>query len=153
VNNEFCIQIIRQFLEDHKFQEAACWTNKLGLQHHFDVTEIVLPLLVNCETLALENYVRGIPELQEKLVLYLDHLCDKKTDLVSLKQSILIDGVTKKDKFGIGYLKKLAIKLLKLYDIPQGKYSFNVGRIIFFCDKLRYKIAEDSFDAFRIDIG
>ncbi|XP_053380810.1 exonuclease mut-7 homolog isoform X2 [Mercenaria mercenaria] len=119
--NDHFLPKIRDFVSNKKFKEAAQCTGKLGLQHHFDMSEIVLPLILQDKINLLETYVCGFPEHQETLVQYLDHLCDKETDLELVQNSIpKVTGV-KREKFQKKPLSKLAVRLLKLYKIPQEK--------------------------------
>lgn len=119
--NDHFLPRIRKFIENKKFKEAAHCAGKLGLQHHFDMSEIVLPLILQDKINLLEVYVSGFPEHQEMLVCYLDHLCDRDTDLGLVQCSIPKVSGVKMDKFQKKPLSKLAVRLLKLYKIPQGK--------------------------------
>ncbi|XP_060579875.1 exonuclease mut-7 homolog [Ruditapes philippinarum] len=117
--NDHFLPRIRKFIENKKFKEAAHCAGKLGLQHHFDMSEIVLPLILQDKVNLLEVYVSGFPEHQEMLVRYLDHLCDRETDLDLVQSSIPKVSGVKMDKFQRKPLSKLAVRLLKLYKIPQ----------------------------------
>lgn len=122
--NDHFLPKIRNFIKEKKFKEAAVCTGRLGLQHHFDMSEIILPLILQDKINLLEVYVFGFPQQQEIMVQYLDHLCDRATDLELVQNSIPKVAGVKREKFQKKPLSKLAVRLMKLYRIPQGKLLY-----------------------------
>ncbi|XP_052790834.1 exonuclease mut-7 homolog [Mya arenaria] len=115
--NDHFLPVVKKFLENKKFKEAAVCAGKLGLQKHFEMHEIILPLLLQDKVNLLETFACGQPEYQQSLVQYLDHLCDRSTNLdLVLSSAQHVSGV-KRDKFQKKALSKLAIRLMKLYKI------------------------------------
>ncbi|KAL4219645.1 hypothetical protein ACF0H5_022217 [Mactra antiquata] len=119
--NECFLPKVKEFVANKKYKEAAVCAGKLGLQEHFDMNEIVLPLILQDKVNLVETYVCGFPEHQEILVQYLDHLCARDTDLDLVLSSVPKVTGMKKDKFQKKPLGKLAARLQKLYKISQDK--------------------------------
>ncbi|KAL5012574.1 hypothetical protein ScPMuIL_011125 [Solemya velum] len=116
--NEYFLPAIIDFLQKKNYKEAAVCAGKLGLQDHFTLEEIVVPLLLQDKINLIEVYLCGNPELQKKTVQMLDHFCDRGTDMEKVIRSSGVANV-KRDKLNWKPLSKLAIRLLKLYQVPQ----------------------------------
>ncbi|CAC5357048.1 unnamed protein product [Mytilus coruscus] len=116
--NEYMLPQIKSFLEKKKYNEAAVVAGKLGLQDHFTIDEIALPLVLQDKVNVLETYATGNLKLQQMVVQMLDSLVDKD---VVIDDIISKSGVTnpKREKLNRKTLSKLAARLMKLYDIPQ----------------------------------
>lgn len=117
--NDHFLPTVKNFLEKKKYKEAAVCVGKLRLQHHFEMEEIILPIILQDKINLLETYVNGEPDYQQVLVQYLDHLCDRETDLELILSSVSHVPGVKKDKFQKRTLSKLAVRLMKLYRVPQ----------------------------------
>ncbi|KAH3795422.1 hypothetical protein DPMN_148972 [Dreissena polymorpha] len=117
-NDQF-LPAVRSFVENKKFKEAAVCVGRLGLQHHFQMHEIVLPLLLQDKVNLVETYVCGFPDHQRILVQYLDHLCDRETDLDLVVRSVSHLPGVRPSRAQRKPLSKLAVRLMKLYKIPQ----------------------------------
>ncbi|KAK3600347.1 hypothetical protein CHS0354_015943 [Potamilus streckersoni] len=117
-DNKFYIEEIRAFMDKKKYNEAAICISKMGLQNHFSMEEVVLPLLLQDKINVLETYVYGNPEQQKVLLQYLDHLCDRGTDLSQVASSVIGLGKVKMEKFQKKPLSKLAVRLMKQYQVP-----------------------------------
>ncbi|XP_069121418.1 exonuclease mut-7 homolog isoform X1 [Argopecten irradians] len=115
--NSFLVPVLRCFLEKHKFKEAAVCGGKLGLQDHFSVEEIVLPLILQDKVNLIETYLMGNPGQQLLVAQMLDRLCDRSVDMATIISSSGVPNV-KRDKMHWKPLSKLAARLMKLYDIP-----------------------------------
>lgn len=98
------------------FQAAVCAGN-LGLQSYFEVEEIALPLILQDRVNLLQIYLTGNLEQQTKVVQFLDKMCDKQFNILQLVQSSKVQNV-KAGKLEKKVLSKLAVRLMKLYDIP-----------------------------------
>ncbi|XP_046578003.1 exonuclease mut-7 homolog [Haliotis rubra] len=118
LGNDYFLPEIKKFLEKGKHKEACHCAGKLGLQGHFSMEEIILPLLLQDKVNLLESYVIGNPEQQKAVVQLLDHLCDRETDINRIIESSGVQNV-KRDKIQKKTLSKLAVRLMKLYQIPQ----------------------------------
>ncbi|XP_064616174.1 exonuclease mut-7 homolog isoform X2 [Liolophura sinensis] len=117
--NEYCLPRIQELIDNQKYKEAAVCASRLGLQHHFTLRQIVLPLLLQDKVNLIESYVYGQPSEQMALLKLLDHLCDKSTDLTEVTSSMKSDVPNiRGDKFHFKILSKLAVRLMKLYGIP-----------------------------------
>lgn len=115
--NSFLVPVLRCFLEKHKYKEAAVCGGKLGLQDHFSVEEMVLPLILQDKVNLIEAYLVGNHEQQRLAVQMLDRLCDRSINMASVISSSNVPNV-KRDKMHWKPLSKLAARLMKLYDIP-----------------------------------
>ncbi|XP_071097529.1 exonuclease mut-7 homolog [Haliotis cracherodii] len=118
IGNDYFLPEIKKFLEKGKHKEACHCAGKLGLQGHFSMEEIILPLLLQDKVNLVESYVIGNPEQQKAVVQLLDHLCDRETDINRVIESAGVQNV-KRDKLQKKTLSKLAVRLMKLYQIPQ----------------------------------
>ncbi|XP_067661901.1 exonuclease mut-7 homolog isoform X1 [Haliotis asinina] len=118
IGNDYFLPEIKKFLEKGKHKEACHCAGKLGLQGHFSMQEIILPLLLQDKVNLVESYVIGNPEQQKAVVQLLDHLCDRETDINRIIESSGVQNV-KRDKLQKKTLSKLAVRLMKLYQIPQ----------------------------------
>ncbi|XP_033725310.1 exonuclease mut-7 homolog isoform X2 [Pecten maximus] len=114
--NSFLVPVLRCFLEKHKFKEAAVCAGKLGLQDHFSVEEIVLPLILQDKVNLIETFLMGNPGQQLLVVQMLDRLCDRSVDMAAIIGSSGVQNV-KREKMHWKPLSKLAARLMKLYDI------------------------------------
>ncbi|XP_060070082.1 exonuclease mut-7 homolog isoform X2 [Ylistrum balloti] len=116
-DNSFLVPVLRCFLEKHKFKEAAVCGGKLGLQDHFSVEEIVLPLILQDKVNLIETYLIGNQRQQQLVVQMLDRLCDRSVDMATIISSSGVPNA-KREKMHWKPLSKLAARLMKLYDIP-----------------------------------
>ncbi|KAL3871620.1 hypothetical protein ACJMK2_039607 [Sinanodonta woodiana] len=117
-NSTFYIKEIRTFMDKKKYNEAAVCIAKMGLHNHFSMEEVVLPLLLQDKSNVLETYVYGNPEQQKILLQYLDHLCDRGTDLSQVASSVTGLPKVKMEKFQKKQLGKLAVRLMKQFQVP-----------------------------------
>ncbi|ESO95750.1 hypothetical protein LOTGIDRAFT_116671 [Lottia gigantea] len=115
--NEYFVPFIRYYIQQQKFKEAAVSITKLGLQDHFEVNEVLIPLLIQDKVNMLENYVIGRPELQKQVVELLDGLCDRESNIEEFISQSGVE-VVKRSNLNRKTLSKLAVRLMKLYQIP-----------------------------------
>ncbi|XP_022325820.2 exonuclease mut-7 homolog isoform X3 [Crassostrea virginica] len=115
--NEYMLPEIKRFLEKKKFNECAMLAGNLGLQDHFTIEEIAVPLILQNKLNLLETYLRGHPGQQTEVVRFLDQLCEKNYRINNLVSSLEIPDV-KMNHLQRKSISKLAIRLAKLYEIP-----------------------------------
>lgn len=137
--NDCFLPRIKMFLEKKKFKEAAICASRLGLQHHFDMDQIVLPLILQDKINLLDTYVCGSVEQQQLVVEYLDYLCDRDTKLDIIASSIDVPCV-QPGKFKKKLIGKLAARLLKQFNLsmdmcPNIRDSRNMGSLKFLLHK------------------
>ncbi|KAK3087840.1 hypothetical protein FSP39_011359 [Pinctada imbricata] len=114
--NNYMLPVIQRYLSKKKYKEAAVCAGGLGLQDHFDIREIALPLVLQDKVNLIETYVQGNPVQQKLLVQLLDGMCDKNSKLDDFLSSVDVPNI-KRDKLQRKTLSKLAARLMKLYDI------------------------------------
>ncbi|XP_021375991.1 exonuclease mut-7 homolog isoform X2 [Mizuhopecten yessoensis] len=115
-DNSFLVPVLRCFLEQRKYKEAAVCAGKLGLQDHFSVEETVLPLILQDKVNLIESYLVGNPQQQQLVVHMLDRLCDRSIDMSHVISSSGVPNA-KREKMHWKPLSKLAARLMKLYEI------------------------------------
>ncbi|KAK6177434.1 hypothetical protein SNE40_015537 [Patella caerulea] len=117
--NDYFVPLVRYNIDNQKFKEASVAITKLRLQRHFKINDVIIPLLLQDKVNLLENYVIGQPDQQREVVQMLDNLCDRST---SIEDFINNSGVeltsVKRGQLNRKTLSKLAVRLMKLYEIP-----------------------------------
>ena len=78
------LQVVRDSLSAHKFKEAASYAVKLNVKDHFDVRDILLPLIVLDKINVIQNYLDGSEALQRRFILYLDDTCTGGNERIAL---------------------------------------------------------------------
>ncbi|XP_013417468.1 exonuclease mut-7 homolog isoform X1 [Lingula anatina] len=117
--NDYFVPYVKAFISQGKDKEAATVASKLNLQSHFGIEEIIVPLLLQDKVNIIENYVFRDKQQQENVVALLDRMCDRSFDLEDLlSKSGISRSKIKRDKLHPKVLSKLAIRLMKLYQIP-----------------------------------
>ncbi|KAI0227147.1 3'-5' exonuclease domain-containing protein [Lamellibrachia satsuma] len=112
------VMLVRQFVQQKKYKEAALCITRLNLQEHFDIKEVVLPLLLQDKVNLVESYVYRHPDQQMALLKLIDYLIDRDTDIGSVIREANVPSV-KPERLQRKVLSKLATRLMKLYQIPQ----------------------------------
>ena len=79
--NEYFKAYIQLFFDDKMYNEAAQCIAKLGLQEHYDIQDVCLPLILQDKANLVEKYVFQNKKQQERLLLLLDWLVGDSTDL------------------------------------------------------------------------
>ncbi|XP_062612527.1 exonuclease mut-7 homolog isoform X2 [Saccostrea cucullata] len=115
--NGYMLPEIKRFLEGKKYNECALLAGHLGLQDHFRIEEIAVPLILQNKLNLLETYLRGNQGQQTLVVQFLDHMCDKSYNINNLVSSMQVPDV-KMSHLQKKSISKLATRLAKLYEIP-----------------------------------
>ncbi|XP_076454883.1 exonuclease mut-7 homolog [Babylonia areolata] len=112
-----------QFLDDVRRMVDMGWMNdacqmisRLGLQPHFTMDEVVVPLYLRDKINLVEDYLKGCPDLQTQFLVFLDQLCDRKFDVIGYVNGLGVKG-TRMDKLQKKTISKLATRLMKLYSV------------------------------------
>lgn len=116
-SRDLFVDRIRELIWKKKYKEASYSIQVLHFQEAFDITETIVPLIFQDRTNLVEAYVMGYPELQQTLVKYLDNLCDRRTNISRVVDSLSIPNVAGKN-CNFRSIKKLATRLMKRFNIP-----------------------------------
>lgn len=115
--NGYMLPEIKRFLEKKKYNECALLAGHLGLQDHFTIDEIAVPLILQNKLNLLETYLRGNSGQQMLVVQFLDRMCEKGYNINNLVSSMSVPDV-KMSHLQKKSISKLATRLAKLYEIP-----------------------------------
>ncbi|XP_048773011.2 exonuclease mut-7 homolog isoform X2 [Ostrea edulis] len=115
--NGYMLPEVKKFLEKQKYNESAILAGNLGLQDHFRIEEIAVPLILQNKINLLEIYLRGNPGQQTLLIQFLDKMCDKSFNINNFVSAMEVPDV-KMSHLQKKSISKLATRLAKLYETP-----------------------------------
>ncbi|KAL8608208.1 hypothetical protein ACOMHN_016663 [Nucella lapillus] len=117
-DKEQFLEDVRRLVDKNQMKEACLIVSRLGLQDHFTMEEIIIPLFLQDKVNMVESYLAGRPKLQREFISFLDGFCDQEFSMLKYMQSLGNTNGVQRDKLQKKTISKLAARLLKLYDLP-----------------------------------
>lgn len=107
---------IQDLIELKKYREACVYATILKLQGRFDLDEFAIPLILQDKIQLVEEYVAKSPDLQKKLLVYLDRWNGDRMLIDSVLAKLDVPDV-RRDKLRPKTMSKLVCRLIKLFNV------------------------------------
>ncbi|CAG5084647.1 Similar to EXD3: Exonuclease mut-7 homolog (Homo sapiens) [Cotesia congregata] len=120
-DKEMFLPLIQVMLSEKKYKEVAQYATILNLQDHFGDPELILlPLILQNKNTIVEDFLKNCPEVQEKIVVYLDNILRPKEKMQdTLIKFIEANNITdiKTCALQPRAMTKLVTRLVKIFNL------------------------------------
>ncbi|KAL9988623.1 hypothetical protein ACROYT_G003089 [Oculina patagonica] len=121
--NGFLTKHVRFLMHSKKkYKEAATIAYKLKLQTHFEVTEILLPLIIVDKLQLAESYVAGCPSSLQLFMKMIDDFCAMTDEELELVVEKTISPTPKDHRLKNKILVKLGERLVKMFHLKADNF-------------------------------
>lgn len=120
-DSEIFYDEIMKMVSKRQYKEACQSATLLKLHDYFTIEDFIIPLALQDKMSIAEEFLSGSVPHQEKLVIFLDKLLEKRAlrnEVESIVIKLKVPDV-KLDKFYYKPLSKLVARLVKMYNLPE----------------------------------